>query len=589
MARARPPQPPNSDPNWERARAAFHTGAPEFVDALRLTVNAAALATFAETWWTDTRIDAKRLLFAYLDRPFNAPRHEPLVKRLFKFAEAAGDDAVMARFLVGFDRTIRRRRKTKERYNYKKRATEQYEVVSNPPNTVLSREDAHYRGAWLTQNREQIVAGKFLFSLATRTYLRRRAWRYFRKLGRSKPERYVPAACAALKLYTDADVPDGLALLDNWGLVHVLFHHSPTIESKPTGWVVAKGGTLAKLQPDPMFRKLWLRGPEPIFDLLVSARSRTVSTWAVQMLRRNFPDRLKQLTLAELLAWVVSPNPVLNDIALEVLETRGGLEAVTVEQWLTLTEEARPELLDRICDMVARNVKPEKVTFADAVRLAMQRPVPLARLGFAFLKDKAPKTAGEVAAVFGLRDAAADPLRADLVRWATRVLSARPEFDPLWVLEFLDSRFDEVREIGWEWLQTDARAREAPVVWQRLLESPYDNVRLRLIGMLEDRARDGGDALAGFAPERVRFLWASVLLNVSRGARAKPFVVRQIIDRLGAHPDEAGELLPIVAVALRSVRGPEFRAGLAGVAGFVARHPTRKKLVEAVFPELSWS
>jgi len=566
----------------------FESGAPEFVDAVRQRVTAAALATFAETWYTDSRIEAKRLLFAYLDRPFNSPRHEPLVKRLFKFADAAGDDAVMARFLVGFDRTIRRRRATTEKYNHKTRAYEPREKLSTPPDTVLSREDRNYAGAWFAQNREQFVAGKFLFSLATRRYLRRRAWRYFRKLGRNKPERYVPAVCAALKLYTDADVPDGLALLDNWGLVHVLFHHSPTIESKPNGWVVASGGTLAKLQPDPMFRKLWLRGPEPIFDLLVNARCRPVSMWAVQMLRRNFPDRLKRLTLDELLAWVISPNPVLNDIALEVLESRGGLEGVTIEQWLTLTEEARPELLDRICEMVARNVKPEQVAFADAVKLAMQRPVPLARLGFAFLQHKSPKTAAEVAAVFGLRDAAADPLRADLVRWAARVLSARPEFNPLWVLEFLDSRYEEVREIGWEWLQTDARARESPLVWQRLLESPYDNVRLRMIGMLEDRAKYG-DALAGFAPERVRFLWAAVLLNVSRGARAKPFVVRQMIDRLGAHPDEAGDLLPILAVALRSVRGPEFRAGLAGVAGFVARHPTRKNLVEAVFPELKWS
>ncbi|MCI0701872.1 MAG: hypothetical protein L0241_12390, partial [Planctomycetia bacterium] len=62
-----------------------------------------------------------------------------------------------------------------------------------------------------------------------------------------------------------------------------------------------------------------------------------------------------------------------------------------------------------------------------------------------------------------------------------------------------------------------------------------------------------------------------------------------IIDRLSANPDEASELLPIVAVALRSVRGPEFRAELAGVPCFVARNPTRKPLVEAVFPELRWN
>lgn len=566
----------------------FQAGSPEFVDAIRLRVNAAALATFAETWFTDARVEARRLLFAYLERPFNSPRHEPLVKRLFKFADTAGDDAVMARFLTGFDRTIRRRRAPKERYNYRRREYERYEAVVTPGDTALSRDDRSYSGPWFAQNREQFVAGKFLFSVPTRNYLRRRAWRYFRRLGRKNPDRYVPAVCTALKLYTDADVPDGLSLLDNWGLVHVLFHHSPTILAKPTGWVVAPGASLAKLQPDPMFRKLWLRSPEPIFDLLVSARARPVSMWAMQMLRRHFPERLTKLTLDELLAWVISPNTVLNELALEVLETRGGLESVTVEQWLKLMDGARTELLDRICDMVARTVKPEQVTFADAAKLAMQRPVPLARLGFTFLQGKKPRTPDELAAVFGLRNAEAEPLRVEMVKWATTVLSERPDFDPLWVLEFLDSRFEEVREIGWEWLQTDARARDAVLVWQRLLESPYDNVRLRLVGMLEDRAKER-DGLAKFSPERVRFLWATVLLNVSRGSRAKPFVVRQIIDRLAANPDEAGELLPIVAVALRSVRGPEFRAGLAGVAGFVERNPTRKPLVEAVFPELQWN
>jgi hypothetical protein len=566
----------------------FQSGAAEFVDAVRQSVNTTALAPFAETWYTDTRVEARRLLFAYLERPFNSPRHEPLVKRLFKFADNAGDDAAMARFLAGFDRTVRRRRVTKQRYNYRRREYEQYEHVAAIPGTELARDDRSYAGPWFAQNRERFTAGKWLFSVPTRNYLRRRAWRYFRKLGRNHPDRYIPAVCTALKLYTDTDVPDGLSLLDNWGLVHILFHHSPTILAQPTGWILAPNASLSRLQPDPMFRKLWLRSPEPIFDLLVNAKCRPVSMWAMQMLRKHFPDRLAKLPLDDLLDWIVSPNTVLNELALEALEARGGLENVTIEQWLRLTDEARPELLDRICDIVARSVKPEKVSFADAVKLAMQRPVPLARLGFTFLQSKKPRTPEETTAVFGLRNAEAEPLRADMVRWATRVLSERTDFDPLWVLEFLDSRFDEVREIGWEWLQTDARARDAVLVWQRLLESPYDNIRLRLVVMLEERVKEPA-GLAKFSPDRVRFLWATVLLNVHRGSRAKPFVVRQIMDRLSAHPDEAHDLLPMIAVALRSVRGPEFRAGLTGIASFVAKNPTRQPLVEAVFPELKWS
>jgi hypothetical protein len=566
----------------------FQSGASEFVAEIRLRVNAVALAPFAETWYTDTRIDARKLLFAYLEQPLNAPRHEPLVKRIFKFADNAGDDAVLARFLVGLDRTIRRKRGTHRQWNYRTRTYETHETLFIPPDTTLSRDDRFIGGPWFAQNRENFTKGRFLFSVPTRHYLRRRAWRYFRKLGRKNPDRYVPAVTTALKLYTDADIPDGLALLDNWGLCHILFHHSSVLEARPTGWFVAEGKSLPQLQPEPMFSKLWLRSPEPIFDLLVNAKSRPVCLWSAKMLRRHFPDRLSRVPIDELLAWLVSDNSVLNELSVELLERMGGLDKVPVETWLKLTEAAKPELLDRICEMISRSVKPEQVTFTDAVRLAMQRPVPLARLGRIFLEGKKPVSEAEVQALFGLREAESEPMRAELVRWACDRLTEHAGFKPLWVLEFLDSRYEEVREIGWEWFQTDARAREDVTVWQRLLESPYDNIRLRLIGMLEDLVKER-DGLAKFSAENVRQLWATVLLNIHRGSRAKPFVVRQIMTRLASHPDESGELLPLIAVALRSVRGPEFRAGLAGVATFVEQNPTRKPLVEAVFPELVWS
>ncbi|MDB5310562.1 MAG: hypothetical protein JWO38_4764 [Gemmataceae bacterium] len=563
----------------------FRTGSPEFVEAVRTVTEAKGLAAFAETWYTDTRIEARRFLNAYLERPFNAVRHEPLVKRLFKFADNTGDDATMARFLVGFDRSVRRRMSTRRRYDYRARSWEESPVIATPPDTALPRDDRFLSGPWFQQNRDKFVAGRVLFSVPTRNYLRRRAWRYFRRLGRKYPDRYIPAVSVALKLYTDADVPDGLGLLDNWGLVHVLFHHSPTLEARPTGWRVAANGSLARLQPDPMFRKLWLRSPEPIFDLLTQARCRPVRLWAIQMLKRHFPDRLAKLTVEELLAWLESPVSELNDLAVELLEKVSGLDKIPVERWLKLTGSARPEVLDRLCALVAQLVKPEQVSFSDAVRLAMARPIPLAKLGQALLTPKHPTSDDEVRAVFGLREAEAEPLRDGLVKWACDVLGRQPGFKPEWVLEFLDNRHEDVREQGWTWLQTDERARESATVWQRLLESPYDNVRLRLVAMLEDRAKER-DGLDSFSPGLVQFLWASVLLNIHRGGRAKPFVVRQIMDRLGRKPDEAADLLPIVAVALRSVRGPEFRAGLAGLAGFVTRYPQHRPLVERGFPEL---
>jgi hypothetical protein len=583
MARDRRPANPQ-DNAWAWAQKLFQSGSPEFVDAIRAVANAKEFAAFAETWYTDTRIEARRLLSAYLDRPLNAVRHEPLVKRLFKFADNAGDDVVMARFMVALDRSVRRKLATRRAWDYRNRTWVEAREVVTPPDTELTRDDNFISYPWFQKNREQFTAGKFLFSVPTRNYLRRRAWRYFRKLGRKSPDRYVPAVCVALKLYKDADIPDGLALLDNWGLVHVLFHHSPTLVAKPAGWRVAPNGSLGRLQPDPIFRKLWLRSPDPVLDLVKSAKCRPVRVWAAQMLKRHFPDVLNKLPVETLLEWLESSVPELADLAAELLEKATGLERIPIERWLMLVETAPGGVLERICELIGRLVKPEQVGFAQAVRMAMTRPVPLANLGQQWLAGKRPSSDEEVRAVFGLREAEAEPLRAGLVRWACEVLSEQPGFKPLWVLEFLDSRHEEVREVGWEWLQTDPRAREDVTVWQRLLESPYDNVRIRLVGLLEDRAKErGGEE---FSPGLVRFLWASVLLNIHRGGRAKPFVVRQIMDRLGKKPDEAGDLLPIVAAALRSTRGPEFRAGLAGVAGFVAKYPQHRPVVEHGFPEL---
>ncbi|MDB5388164.1 MAG: hypothetical protein JWM11_3810, partial [Planctomycetaceae bacterium] len=88
------------------------------------------------------------------------------------------------------------------------------------------------------------------------------------------------------------------------------------------------------------------------------------------------------------------------------------------------------------------------------------------------------------------------------------------------------------------------------------------------------------------APELIRFLWASVLLNIHRGSRIKPRVVGQIMERLQRRPEEAPVLLPLLAVSLRSVRGTEWRTGLAGVVQLLERKPELEPLIVQMFPEL---
>src|SRR5262245_14935865 len=188
-----------------------------FVDELRRFHDPDVLGPFAAEWYHDRRPSSRRLLLEYLDRPLNAPRHEPLIKRLFKLAEAAGDDEVMGRFMVLLDRSVRRTRRNRTVYDRKAKKASSFEVAGPSSFGEMPKWEAA-RFDDLNEWQRERYQNSRLFSGRTRGYLRRRAWRYFRKLGRTSPEQYFAAIRSILTRYRDEDVADGLALLDNWGL-----------------------------------------------------------------------------------------------------------------------------------------------------------------------------------------------------------------------------------------------------------------------------------------------------------------------------------------------------------------------------------
>lgn len=595
-----------------------------FVDELRSFANADQLASIAARWYALKGPPARNLLLRYLELPLNAYRHEPLVKRLFKLAEAAQDDAVMARFLVAFDRSVRRSRRKRYRYEHatvdtlseanalaQKWRDEGAEFVNSfasgpvvvvagqwpvekiqvPRGTTLPRKLGHPRRGVtlqdLPENMRRRMGAMQLFSVHTRHYLRRRAWRYFRNLGKSQPQRYVLAVTEALLLYRDSDVADGLALLDNWGLTHILFHHSQALVAKNNGWTLAPGHKLGELTPAPIFEGLWNQAPRALVQLVRDAKCRTVRQWALFFLRRG--NVLAGLTADELLALVAHHDADVALLAADALLNAAGLQQLSFEQWSAVLDSANPATLELVCALVNKHWAADRVTLEQAVQLACRRPVPVARLGLAWLEQKAPSNEADCKLLLGLAQAESERVRGDAVRWLRQVLSRSPLFQPGWVLELLDCRHADVRAEGWQWLNAEPRAAENVEIWRRLLESPYDDVRLKLIAELERHTHKAPNLNGALEPEMVRFLWASVLLNIHRGNRTKPVAVRQLINRLAGHPDDAPALLPILSVALRSIRGPEWRAGLAAVMEFVERKPDVAPLVRQSFPELKWS
>jgi hypothetical protein len=433
-----------------------------------------------------------------------------------------------------------------------------------------------------------------LFSVPTRYYLRRRAWRYFRRIGKQDPGRYVGAISRALMLYQDADVADGLALIDNWGLVHALFHRSPVLVAKPNGWRPAEDYTLAELAPAPIFETLWAQAPRALVDLMTKAASRPVRQWAIRMIGKDPEGARRAVTVEELLGLLSHADGEVVAVAASLLRTAGDLSHVGPDRWLAMIEEANPAALEILGEMMERHLRPEQMTLEQVVRLAASRPLPLARLGLAWLRAKPPKNEEECRALLGLAEAECDPVRPEILRWVRGALAGSPEFRPEWVVELLDGRHADVRAEGWAWLREEPRVRDDAEVWRKLLETPYDDVRMAMVSELESRLsgsrRDPLEEIQGvLSPELLRLLWASVLLNVVRGNRVKPAAVRQLAGRIERRPEEAGELLPLLGVALRSVRGPEWKAGLAAVVRLVERRADVGPRVREAFPELQWA
>ncbi|OAI47945.1 hypothetical protein AYO44_08405 [Planctomycetaceae bacterium SCGC AG-212-F19] len=609
--------------SWSYAQELYERGDPAFVDELRRITDAPKLGGFAARWHTDRRPAARALLLRYLTMPLNAFRHEALVKRLFKLAEQAGDDEVMAHFLVALDRSVRRvqrkrRRSRSATFTNREEAnatlrrwaqegleTNIYEWSGRFNVYGNWTEDAIFMpsgtGHWRPRGKDangpfplnewalRYTAHCWLFSLPTRRYLRRRAWRYFRKLGKQDPERYRTAVTRALTLYEDADTATGLALLDNWGLIHILFHHSPALVALRTGWTVPEGHSLANVVPAPIFPAAWSAAPRTYLHLIRDARCRVVRQWAIRSVKQTDPALLSSFSTEDLFALLKSDDPEVVALAVDVLRNVPDLAALGPERLLQLLDTPNPDTMQLLGDLFVAKLPVEHVPLEVALRLARSRPVPAVRLGFTWLKAKTYANEADCRALFGLVEAEAGPLRLELVRWARGVLGASPHFQPGWVLEYLDSRHAEVREEGWQWLREDARVRDHVALWRKLLESPYDDVRLLLIADLEKRVKGDHGRIkddARLNDELLRFLWASVLLNIHRGNRIKPLVVGQLLRRIAQRPAEAPAILPLLSVALRSLRGPEWRTGLSGVVQLIESKPDLAPVVKEMFPEL---
>ena len=135
------------------------------------------------------------------------------------------------------------------------------------------------------------------------------------------------------------------------------------------------------------------------------------------------------------------------------------------------------------------------------------------------------------------------------------VLNVPKTYDVRHVVAFFDSRLKSMRTGGFAALAEGSPAAGDPAFWAALMESPYDDVRTALVERLQ-RRRSLPGAGGGAVPRSGRACFST---STAAGGRSLPRSADQ--RRRRRRPEIASTLLPVVAVAIRSVRAPEARHG----------------------------
>ncbi|HEX7896383.1 MAG TPA: hypothetical protein VF950_01290 [Planctomycetota bacterium] len=519
----------------------FAAGDARFIEEILKVAAPKTLAGFAAKWIADPRPWALDHLAAYAARALGAQNQRFLLKKLFKTAEDAANDRAMAVLMTALDGAVRR---------------------SDDGGGRLRTERA-FPGT---------------FSVHTRHYLRRRAWRYFRRLGFQDPKRYLAAILEAIPRYEDAAIRDGVRFLDQWGLIHALFHHSDVLWARRHGWFVRGGRALKELKPAPAYPDAW--PPEAVFRVFLGARARPVRRWALALLKSR--NLLEKVDFARVVEMLEHAEPEVHALGVELLGRAAGLESVPMEAWLRLLESKNLDVLSAVCDIMAKVVDPSKVPTDRLLLWAVAPLGPVARLAVGWLKGRTLST-DDALRLAGVRAGVA---AAEAVRLAREALAPRPDFDPEWILAFLDARLRETRDAAWAWFSDEKKARHRLDLWSKIVETPYDDVRLAIVGHLEAFATIDTALRVLLVRAPLETIWATVLLNIHRGGRAKRLAAGQLADAIERDPAQAPRLLPLLAVAARSVRAPEFRAGLAAIVRAAVRRPEVAADVAKHFPEL---
>lgn len=133
-------------------------------------------------------------------------------------------------------------------------------------------------------------------SLATKTYMKLRAWRVLRNVGEQAPLLYPYLACQMLAQYPAEMEINNPMRHNSWVLNHICFHHA--------GYGKHHFGFLSKRKlfdaKNRAFESTWQRDYQPVLDLLLTAKNELVRQFATDCLKHDFKLAFRDVSVTTL-------------------------------------------------------------------------------------------------------------------------------------------------------------------------------------------------------------------------------------------------------------------------------------------------
>ena len=144
----------------------------------------------------------------------------------------------------------------------------------------------------------------------TLIYMRRRCWRFLRHLGKAVPELYPQFAVEVLRNY-----PRHVSFGAVWIANHVFMHDAKKHTSTSFWGAPPKDMLKHRAYPD-----AWKRSPDPLMLLLETCQADPPAKFAIDGLRKDFPDVLRKVTPEWLGRLSHRPLESAHDFLVETLE-----------------------------------------------------------------------------------------------------------------------------------------------------------------------------------------------------------------------------------------------------------------------------